>query len=206
MKHLKVFAPAAAVAIATFTLFGSGTASATVLCKTNANPCPEKYLLGTTVHASIATGTDVRFVDSGGFTLDICKQGQLNGRITSTGSSIETVIFRPEFVEGTPAMSYENCAVPLQIVNLGSYEIHSITGTVNGTLTVTGQTIYFNTGECQYATGTGAHAGTFTGGTTPTIDYSLQLTKTSGTCIWPSARLTATYSVTSPSPIYVEPS
>jgi len=199
MKHLKLFGAAVAAAMAMLALWGGGAASATVLCKTSSNPCPEKYLAGTAVNASIATGTEVKFVDSGGFTLDICKKGQLNGKILSAGSSTETVTLRPEF------MSYENCVVPLQVATWGSYELHSIIGTANGTLTVTGQTIYLNMGECKYVSGTGTHAGVLTGGSAPTIDYSLQLTKTSGPCIWPSARLTATYSVTSPTPLYVEP-
>lgn len=200
MKHLKLLGPALAAAIAMLALFGAGTASATVLCKKNTNPCPEKYLAETAVNSSIATGAEVKLVDSGGFTLDICKAGRLNGKIQAAGSSTETVTLRPVLI------SYENCVIPLQIATLGSYEIHSITGTANGTLTVTGQTFFLNTGECEYVSGTGTHAGVLTGGTAPTIDYSLQLTRTSGTCIWPTARLTATYSVASPTPLYVEPS
>jgi hypothetical protein len=200
MKHLKLFGAAVGAAMAMLAVWGGGAASATVLCKTNSNPCAEKYLASTSINASIATGTEVKLVDSGGFTLDICKKGQFKGKILSAGSGAETVTVQPEF------MSYENCAVPLQVATWGTYELHSVTGTTNGTLTVSGQTIYLNSGECTYVSGTGTHAGVLTGGVAPTIDYSLQLTKTSGPCIWPSARLTATYSVTSPTPLYVEPS
>jgi hypothetical protein len=43
MKHVNIFGLATLVAVALMALVGTGTASATVLCSTAANPCGAQF-------------------------------------------------------------------------------------------------------------------------------------------------------------------
>ena len=60
-------------------------------------------------------------------------------------------------------------------------------------------------GSCVYTAGTGTHIGTVTGGPTATVHVNAVVTRVEGLCP-ASAKWVATYTVTSPTPLYVKES
>jgi hypothetical protein len=207
MKHLKMLVAAAVVATALMAVT-AGSASATVLCKTNTNPCTEKYPVGTAIKATVATGTVIRMVDQIGFEMDRCTRGTMNGKIVNAGSSTEAVTDQVPYFE----FPFQECVVRLGNVNYSEISIQSIAGTVNGSLKWGGSNGLVLDYEpeasvvCSYQSGSGAAGGTLKGGSAPVIELSIQLTRVSGSCGASTAKLTGTYTVTTPTPIYVEPS
>ena len=57
MNHLKGLAIAAAIAAALLVVAGTGSSSATVLCKTKSSPCSSPYLKGTLFKGILTPGT-----------------------------------------------------------------------------------------------------------------------------------------------------
>jgi hypothetical protein len=208
MGYLKMLV-LAGLAVAVMAVVGVGTASATVLCKTNTTPCGEKYPAGTELKASLASGTSGKFVSSTGELTYTCTGGAIGGKIEAAGGSTETVR------ASMPAASFawSGCVWPMTAVKGAELEIHWISGSTNGTVTVKGLEISVDTsaiggGVCTYAVTTERpHMGVLTGGTSPTLDVSLFLVRTGSNLICKtSLTWTATYTVTSPTPLYVRES
>jgi hypothetical protein len=82
MKYLKTYGLAAVVALA-FAAIGAGSASATVLCKTN--PCTEKYFAGTKVSMQLPTGFDMRWTANEGLGSGTCSFSTLTGETSNFG-------------------------------------------------------------------------------------------------------------------------
>jgi hypothetical protein len=198
---------AALAVVAAMAVAGVGTASATVLCKTNTAPCGEKYVAGTEIKASLASGTSNKFSSGTGEIVYTCSGGSLAGKIEAAGSSTETVR------ASIPASSltWSGCVWPMTTLKGGEMEIHWISGSANGTVTAKGIELRVDTtgfGTCTYSSGANAvHMGVLTGGAAPTLDVWLWLGLVGGgvpcrsTVIWNS-----TYTVTSPTPLYVRES
>lgn len=105
--------------------------------------------------------------------------------------------------------------MPFGALKLGTFEVHHITGTDNGTFTGIGGevTITCSGVSCIFALGVGTNLGTLVGGETATLSGSATVpwkegdsskfvcTGFSGTGTW-----TAEYEVTPPKPLYVESS
>jgi hypothetical protein len=152
MKHLKMLGLAAVAATALMAFAGASSASATVLCKTNTNPCSSKWAVGTELEFSLKKGTSATWKGTNGETLKTCTGAKLRAEITNAGSATETV--KAKVVED----SWTSCTVPTLTLQLGELEIHSITGSTNGTLTLKGAE--FTTqdplfGDCRYGTAAG---------------------------------------------------
>jgi hypothetical protein len=198
MKCLKVAGLAVIAAAALTTFIGDGTASATVLCKTSATPCPEflRWPSGTEILASLSTGSSAKeTVEEGGpgNVKDTCLESGVSGKLKNEGSATETVtIEKTSISKSSCALGYPPSLSP------SGMELHHIAGTSDGVLTGVGQVIRdFN---CTYDV---AQVGTLTGGEKPTLDLEIVLTKTGGLICTTPVGWDGTYSVTSPTPLYV---
>ncbi len=82
MKHMKVLGLAVLAAVTAMAIVGSGTASATTLCKEKAETCPEgkRYPAGTKVKAQLKKGTEAVLKTSVG-TIK-CKGSRAAGKTT----------------------------------------------------------------------------------------------------------------------------
>lgn len=206
MKYVKMLGLAAVAAAALMAFVGAGSASATVLCKTATNPCTSKWALGTEVRFSLKSGTSAIWKGQQGETLKTCTGADLRGKISNAGSAFETV--KLQITEN----SWTSCTVPTTTVKLGELEIHSITGSTNGTMTLKGAE--FTTkdnffGDCSYGAGTGIDLGTLTSSGTgdAVIDVSATLLPTGLGCC-PQVSWAEEFTLTSPveTPLFVEPS
>jgi len=185
MKCLKMLGLAAVAAMALTTFVGAGTASATVLCSTNASPCPagQKWPAATELRFTVAPGNPGIWKDTAGNVLAQCPEGEIRGVITKSGSATETVMTSVE-ASGLTWANVGGCFNTTTIKG-GTLEIHTSEGTNNGTVTVSGIEITINNpifGSCVYGFGTG-HLGRLTanGSGSATLDVETSFLKKSGT-------------------------
>ncbi len=211
MRYVKMLALAAVAAGALMAFIGAGTASATVLCSTTADPCPagQSWPANTAIDFSIPSGASANLVDTTGEPLDTCTTSTVKGKITNAGSSSATTTGAVE------ELTWGSCTFPTKTLTLGNLEIHKVAGTSNGTLTADGtfevtiNTIFF--GSCIYGVTSGVDLGELTEGIytkttgkptdeTAVFHANAVAEKFSGSNLaCPStSRWTATYTLTSP--------
>ena len=204
MKYVKSLGLALVVTMALTVLLGIGSASATVLCKTQiTSGCGSwDYAAGTTFHATLEETATLETL--GGTTLHTCIDGTISGKFSNTGGSSETIRGVIETLSwGSPT---NPCTKTIDTINNGELEIHWISGTDNGTLTIINTKVTTNTifGSCIYGSSGAIDYGTITGGNPATIDINVILPKTEGSALCPAeARWTAKYTVTEPTPLYI---
>jgi len=195
MKYLKRLAVAAVMA-ALFVAFGAGSASATVICKTKTSPCASPYLKGTTFNAALTPGTIAVF--KAGFTTIECTEGSGSVEMTTNGSATETV------KGNTKTLSFGGCNTEFKVLKTGTGEIHW-TSKTSGTFTAEGMEVTGSTFgvDCIYG-GKISSGITLNGGEKPTISINAKVPLISGSflCSNPGA-MTASLTVTSPTPLYV---
>jgi len=197
MKYLKMLGLAAVAAMALMA-FGAGSASATVLCSesitTGCGTAGKDLASGTVIEAKLL-GTAVLKTKEG-TVLDECEGSKIKGKTSTTGGSGSTVKGPVE------ELAWGTCTKTTHTLTNGELEIHHITGTDNGTLTVVGTEVTVNTifGSCVF---TASDIGTLVGGSPAKISMVNQVVKRlSGLC--PSEVLwTAEWEVTSPKPLWV---
>jgi len=188
MKYIKMIGLAAVAVAAMMAIAGTGTASATVFCHTTSSPCPEKWKLGTEPRFIVKPGTAGIWNDTSGGIAAKCPEGELRGTITSAGSSTETVKIS---VPGSGLIwkSVEGC-IETKTLEGGTLEVHAISGTDNGTVTVTGFkiTISILGSSCIYGFGVGQTLGTLTGNGSGTavLDIKTNFVKKEGGFICPT--------------------
>jgi len=204
MKCLKIFGLAAVAAIALMAFLGASSASATVLCKTTpvSNSCPFSwdYSAGTALHLTIEN--TIHFV--AGPIDDTCTEFTTKGTTATTGSATTTVSGNFQVIKLT-------CTCPTNITAFGSFEIHWISGTHNGTLTGKGTKYEITCSgiTCEYGTAaTGTHLGTVTASATSTsaatIDIDAELGKEGGGFLCPVVgELSGNFWITEPKPLYI---
>ena len=207
MRYVKMLGLAAVAAMALMAFVVAGSASATVLCKTNTNPCSSKWAVGTELEFTLKNGTSATWKGTSGETLKTCTGAKLRAQITSAGSATETV--KLKVLED----SWTSCTVPTVTLKLGELEVHSITGSTNGTLTFknaefTTQDLIF--GDCVYGTAaSGTDLGTLTSSGTgdSVIDVNATLSPIGLNCC-PEVVWQEDFTITSPkeTPLFVEPS
>jgi hypothetical protein len=203
MKYAKMLALAAVAAGALMALIGAGTASATVICSTTADPCPsgQAWPNGTKIDFSIPSGSSAILKDTSGNELDKCTGSTVNGEITNTGSATETVT-------GTIAeLLWSGCTFTTKTVSTGNkLKVHKIAGTSNGTVTsdnqieVTINTVLF--GSCIYGVAAESSVGTITEGKGTAATFVANATaKRFGTnfACPETSKWTGTYVLTTPS-------
>lgn len=203
MKHLKMLALAAVAVGALLAFLGAGSASASVICSTTADPCPEgqAWTTGTVVDWSIPSGSSVKMVTTAGETLDTCTESTIKKEITNTGSSTATVTAK------VTATTFGGCTFTTDTLRLGKTEIHKISGTSNGTVTsdepteVTINTVLF--GSCIYTVPTGKSVGDVSEGSGTNSVFALnavtEKVSGSGFACPTTDRTTGTYVLTTPS-------
>jgi hypothetical protein len=195
MSYLKGLALAVAMA-AVLAVFGAGAASATVLCKTKASPCGSPYPKGTVFQSELTPGT--KAVLKAGFATFECTEGHGTVETTTAGSATETV-------KGiTKTLSFGGCNGEVNVLKTGTGEIHW-TSKTNGTFTAEGIEV---TGsmlgvDCIYG-GSISSGITLNGGEKPTISINAKVSLLSGSFLCGNpATMTASLTVTEPTPLYV---
>jgi hypothetical protein len=201
MKYLKMLGLAAVAALACTALLGTGSASATVLCKEWKIPCPkgQDYEAGTRIEATLESGTTWVAKSTGGTVLSTCTGSTMEGPTTNTGGAFEPV------TGNFDGVWFEGCTRATKVIVNGRFEIKYIGPNTFGGLTVKETQVTINTifGSCVYGPGEGFFIGTITSakGITPTIDVKVTLPRLSGPC--PSEAVwEASYEITKPHELY----
>lgn len=163
MKYVKMIGLAALAVAALMAIAGTGTASATVFCHTTSSPCPEKWKVGSEPRFSVKPGTAGIWGDTSGAVAAKCPEGELRGTITSAGSATETVKISVP-ASGLTWKSVEGC-IKTETLEGGTLEVHAISGTDDGSVTVSGFkiTISILGANCVYGFGLNQNLGTLTG-------------------------------------------
>jgi len=210
-KYVKLLGLAVVAAAALMAFAGAGTASATVLCKTNVIPCGESgwtYGIGTEIHATQEKGETGILEDTEGHVLVTCSESTVLATTLNHGSASETVR------AAVTKLTFGGCTGTVDVLTLGELEIHHIEGSgTDGTITAKNTKVTVkiteNTLSCVYGAGTGIDIGTLTHSTGPTepatIDINAVVPKVEGSFVCPpTTRWTAKYLVTSPVPLYIK--
>lgn len=194
MKNLKILGLAVLAATVLTAFLGAGSASATVLCKTAENPCPEgqKWSIGTALEA---TSEHIFFYNT-----NTCVASTIKAKNTGNGGSGLPV---PLSLEG---LSFSTCTRNTLVTTLGEMQIEWITGTHSGVVTSRGAkgTFSMPLGSCAWSIGFGGawvDIGTIYGGSPAEIELEAPLTT-----ICPFTHITGTYTVPTPEPLYIESS
>jgi len=159
------------------------------------------------VGAEIAASSEISTVFTGteGNTIETCAGAGFGAGVANAGGESSTV-------SGPAAAAFAGCSFPIEVTEEGSFEIHHIASTTNGTLTAKGFKVDINTilfGHCVYTFGEGTDLGTLTGSTTTTakLDVNAVIKKVSGGGVCASTgKWVATYTVTTPDRLWVEAS
>jgi hypothetical protein len=216
MKHLKLIGFAAIAAMALTAVLGAGSASAaggTTLCKTNETPCAatNHYAIGQEI---VATSTNPRLTSNLGEVT--CNNSEVKGKTTSTGSNktsvsgeITSLSFTNNCVLHTPFGFTDACTVTA--INLPyAATVSNTAGTMNGPLTVSGSPgAKVDCGsalKCQFTAKGGSITLDVTGGAPATVlaeKEELERTVYEGGICPSEATWDATYTVTTPNPLYL---
>jgi hypothetical protein len=212
MKYVKTLILAAVAVAALLAFLGAGTASATVLCKTEPNggatgtkgtTCPEgwAYPANTEIHGVLDPGTVTKTKTT--FANAECKKSTFRGKTNNEGSANETVTVNLE------VLTFEECNCEYKVLNPGTLEIHWIPDTFNGTVTSNGmeKTVTCNTifgpVHCIYVT-VNTDIGTLTGGNPATLDVDATMPRLPTDAICAEQHTwEAKYEITTPKPLYV---
>jgi hypothetical protein len=200
MRYLKMFGLAAVAAAALAAFIGAGSAAATVLCSTTVEPCPpgQTWSTNTVFDFSVPFGAKLVLTETNGEEVEACETSTMKGKITNAGSTTGTVTGP---VEET---NFGSCTFPTGVLKRGNLEIHKISATSNGTVTVDGtfewtiNTIFF--GSCIFGFTSGTSIGDVTEGNPAILHINAVVEKFSGSNLaCPSTELMrGTYTLTSP--------
>ena len=96
----------------------------------------------------------------------------------------------------------------MDVLSLGTLEVHHIATTDNGTVVSKEAKVTVILGvSCVYGSGAGTNIGVLKGGSTATIDINAVVNKVEGSFACPSTAVwEAKYLITEPDSLYVEPS
>lgn len=204
MEHLKMLGLLAAASAALVVLVGASSAAATVLCKNNLKTasCSEPYAAETFLHG-VLEGTATFDMGSESPT---CTQSTFQMRVEKAGGA-ETSVSGPipSFVWGPKG---EGCNQITETLRNGRLEITHINNTDDGTvkgINTEFTLIYLGVFDCIYGMGGGTTLGTLTGGSPATLDVNAVMKEQEPQKFGcpDEPRLTGSYEITSPSPLYV---
>jgi hypothetical protein len=190
MKHLKTLGPIVMVVLAVVLLAGVSTASATTLQSGGKN-----LPAGTEIYSTLKAGTSSLWKDTFGTTVQTCTKSENKVKTSNeTGATLTGVI---------TLQSTSNCAEKAFVINNGEMNIEWTSGT-NGKVIANGsETTFFSTFFGISCIGKAANTtiGTVTGSTTGNATMDINGVLEAGICgdyVW-----SATYTITSPSPLAV---
>lgn len=197
---------AAVAAMALMALLGTGSASATVLCKENAIPCPELkvYPAKTSVTATTEPETSVVFRSTGGTDLSTCLASTIEGQTEKKGGEKEPIVIP------IAQLAFFGCS-GIVLTEVGTLEIDYIGPETRGTFTMKNVRVtvsVFGGVSCTYGTGgTAIDIGTAKGTTSETSPATLTVSavapKLEGNFLCPAdAVWEAKYNITEPAPLY----
>lgn len=212
MKHFQVLVVVGLAAGAVSIIAGVGSASASVLCKATANPCPAESKLAaeTKVEAALPPGvesifesTDKEFINTW------CQESEISGTTENTGSATESVRV------AISKWSWGGCTTVRKLVTLktGQFEIHYREGTGTGTITGKGMEFTAETilgSDCVYGApvsspldfGVTREPGALE--TQSQIEMSVAMPRLTPVFGCPEdAVITARYTISTPAPLYV---
>jgi hypothetical protein len=202
MKYVKMLALAAVAASALMAFIGAGTASASTICSTTADPCPEvqKWPKGEILDFSLEGSALLKETSAPGGegkTLDTCKSSTVKGEITNAGSATQNVTGK------ITELTWGTCTFPTKTLEpFGGLELKKVTGTSNGTVIADGETkVTINTilfGSCVYTVSGGETIGDVTEGNPAVFHANAVARRTSGSAgVCPeTSNWTATYVLT----------
>jgi hypothetical protein len=206
MKYVKILALAAVAATALMALLGTSLASATVLCKENAIPCPELkvYPAKTNVSATTEPKTSVVFRSTGGTELSTCSFSTIEGQTEKKGGEKEPIVIP------IAQLSWFECTSIVLTRELGTLEIDYIGPETRGTFTMKNVRVTVSAFgvTCTYGTGaTAIDIGTAKGTTSETSPATLTVSavvpKVEGSFLCPAdAVWEGSYNITEPAPLY----
>jgi len=191
MKHLRPLSLLAMTGAALLALFAATTASATTLQSGGKN-LPS----GTEVITTLKAGTSSVFKDTSGITVETCTQSE--NRLKTTNES-GTAVNATSLSQTTGG-----CSHTADVIKLGEMKIEWTSGNNGQLFGIKNEYTYKSTVfgiSCTVATSTGTSAGTLTGTTSGNATMDINGVFSAGVCgdaVW-----TATYTVTSPSPLAV---
>jgi hypothetical protein len=199
---IKTLGLAAVATMALMAFLGAGSASATVLCKTaetvGCSASGWDYPAGTNL---VATSTNLTITSS---TEPVtCKHSVFEGKTENTGSATATVTS-----EGEVSVSFKECNHRFDTIKGGTLEIHH---SPEKSAAVTSKNMSVTTSifgiSCVYGTpASGLKIGDYTNAS-GIIDVSATVEKKEGGFLCPGSPLwEGTYTVTSPSPVYISAS
>jgi hypothetical protein len=194
MKHLKMLGLAAVAVTALTALAGTSSASATVLCKTNTNPCTEDYAAGTKVTMKLPSGFDMKWTGVG----DTCLFSSLAGETSNTGGSGSTVSVKLSEV------SWTSCTLTWEPLKIGTLEIKYANGGLQNDLTLKGTE--WRVSGCTYSAGSGTKIGVITPsieGSVAKVSIQATFARVSGGFCSSTVTWEGNYEVTAPNPLYV---
>ena len=210
MKYVKTLAVSATVAAALIAVLGSGTASATVLCKNNGNTaaCSEPFPATTLIEAQATTFSFMEPMKTGLPGVE-CEKAAIGGRTENQGSSTATVNLPDTANNEKLIVTFEKCSCEVKVVTPGDLELHHIVTTDNATVTSTGLEIttgcstIFGPVHCIFKTNK-TDLGTLKGGNPAKlqINASLEGVTTAGLCTNEVSWLVE-YELTTPKPLWV---
>jgi len=205
MKYVKMLGLAAVAAAALMAFVGAGTASATVACSTNTNPCTSKWPTKTKLSFSLKGSSAKLVTTDEKTTLDTCTVSAVEGEVSNAGSSTTTV------TGPVTALTWGSCSFPTKTTQLSNLEAHAGTGG-NGTLSADGEfRVTINTvlfGSCVYGVTAGTSLGTVTGGAAATFTANAVAKKLTGSeaACPETSKWTATYTSTGATALFLEAS
>lgn len=208
LRHLGVLLALALVGCASI---GAGSASATVACKSNVNPCPEKYPLGTKWHMQLQPETVVALDAAVGYPLQAeCTSSEWEGELQRQGLGIAAE--GPLGIDSWGGCSqWYPCAGTITMKALGNTGFKFLsTTTGNGELRWLGTAFEISStcaGRAEYTIAETA-VGKVTGGKPATVAFEGIFTKIGekSLALPAQVRIRGSYTVNSPTPFYLQAS
>lgn len=203
MKYLKTLSLAALAAMAMVIIAGVGSASATVLCKEDKNPCGS---------ADFPAGTEIKIEELpensllwkwGKTTIDECTKSEIVGKTTNTGGSGSAVVVE------LSSFTWGSCSHSRELKKLGVMELDYKNGPGSSIGTITLKELEWKDGLCTYGhpnIDIGDVTKPETSSSYAIVDIDALYPLISGFGCHETTTFAATYRITTPKPLYISES
>jgi len=206
MTYIKMLTVAVASS-AVFALASAGNAGATVLCHTTTTPCGSKWSVGAAATFTLVSESTAKLLTTGGILENTCSGSTLTAVVTNAGNATTTNVLK------AGSLSWTGCTSATSSATYGELELHNIAGADNGTVTAKGFAVTMSMSglDCAYGAGTGIDLGelTISTGTDAVLHVNTTVKRNnehSNVFCPETAKWVATYTQTSATHLFVEPS